>query len=359
VRKSGFCALARDGILRQTRGSEDTMTWLRTSLRFLFLAACLLIPSEILAQRAATIAGNVYYGNDYNPAQNVPVTLYDSEHVSLETITTLDNGQFRFGGLKGSTYSIAINVAGYEPFSQDVDVSMTSDKVMAIYLKPVSKKQQVKASKTVSVHELSMPDKAREYMESGKKKLYHDKDAHGAAADFQEALSTAPAYYEADYQLGMAEMTLGDRAAAESGFRKAVELSGDKYAEADVGLGAVLLDDGNLSEADKAIRRGLQLNPSLWLGHYELGREMLEQDRLSDAQSAAEQARQLAPGAPIVYRLLSKIHLRQKNYTALLADLDAYIALDPDSPAGVRAKQLREEIQQKVGTGAVATSEKP
>jgi len=335
------------------------MIWLGTSLRFSFLAACLLVPLQIFAQKSATIAGNVYFGNDYNPAQHVAVTLYDSEHVSLETIDTLDNGQFRFGGLKRSTYSIAVDVAGYESFSQDVDVSMTSDKVMAIYLQPLARKQQGKASQTVSVHELSMPGKARDYMESGKKKLYQDKDAQASVEDFQQALSTAPAYYEADYQLAMAEMTLGNRAAAENGFRKAVELSGDKFAEADVGLGAVLLDDGNPSEADKAIRRGLQLNPALWLGHYELGRELLQQNRLADAQSAAEQARQLAPGAPIVYRLLSNIHLREKNYTALLADLDAYIALDPDSPAGVRAKQLREQMQQKMGTGAAATSGNP
>jgi hypothetical protein len=39
--------------------------------------------------------------------------------------------------------------------------------------------------------------------------------------------------------------------------------------------------------------------------------------------------------------------MRQKNYTDLLGDLDAYIKLDPDSPAGLRAVQMREQVAQE------------
>jgi tetratricopeptide (TPR) repeat protein len=304
------------------------------------------------SQKPATIAGNLYYVDDYHPAANVPISLYDSEHVVLETLNTMDQGQFRFGGLKRAAYELNINVDGYQPVTIDVDISFGSNKTLAIYLKPTadSKKQpDAPANQTVTVHELSMPAKAREYMQSGMKKLYQEKNAAAAVTDFQEALSTAPGYYEADYQLAMAQLTLGKRTEAEDGFRKAVQASGDKYAEADVGLGAALLDDGNLSEADKSIRRGLQLNPNLWLGHYELGREFFKENRLTDAQAAAEQAKQLAPNAAIVYRLLSNIHLQEKNYAALLQDLDAYLALDPSSPAGLRAKEIRDQVQQQLG----------
>jgi lipoprotein NlpI len=61
--------------------------------------------------------------------------------------------------------------------------------------------------------------------------------------------------------------------------------------------------------------------------------------------AAAEQAATLATAQPVVYRLLAVIHLRQKDYPALLADLDAYLRLDPDSPAGLRAKELRAQTQ--------------
>lgn len=312
----------------------------------------LLFPHVSFAQKAATIAGNVYYGSDYHPASNIDISLYDSSLQFLETQATSDVGQFRFGGLKRATYTLRIDIPGYEPVSLDVDISMASDKTLAIYLKSTAKQQESPHSSTVSVHELSMPQKARDYMEAGKKKLYDDNNAQAAVSDFQQAVAAAPNYYEADYQLAMAELTLGNRSEATAAFRKSIEISKDNYAEADVGLGAVLLDQNQVSEADKSIHRGLQLNPNLWLGHYELGRAFLKENRLPEAQASAEEARLLAPSAPIVYRLLSNIHLRQKDYRALLEDLDTYLMLDPNSPAGVRAKELRDQIQTKVGASS-------
>jgi hypothetical protein len=311
------------------------------------LVSCLFLSLPSLAQKPSTIGGNVYYGTDYNAAKNVTVNLYDGEHVFLESQSTSDDGQFRFGGLRRSEYLLTIEVPGFEPVSMSVDVSMISDKGLAIYLKSTAKKQDSSSSRTVSVHELSIAPKARERMDSGMKKLYLEKNAKSALPDFQQAVSLAPTYYEADYELAMAQLTLGNRAEAETAFRKAVELSNGKYPEALVGLGAVLLDRGALSEAAEFIRTGLQLNGNLWLGHYELARAFLLQKNLPDALISAEQARLLAPGVPIVYRLLSNIHLAQNDYPALLADLEIYITLDPGSPAGLRAKQLRDQLQQQ------------
>jgi hypothetical protein len=40
--------------------------------------------------------------------------------------------------------------------------------------------------------------------------------------------------------------------------------------------------------------------------------------------------------------------MRHKNYADLLGDLDAYIKLDPDSAAGFRAAQMRQQIAQEM-----------
>ena len=66
------------------------------------------------------------------------------------------------------------------------------------------------------------------------------------------------------------------------------------------------------------------------------------------ALAAAKKAEELAPEQPVVYRLMAVILLRQKNYPALVSALDSYIALDPDSPAGVRAKELRTQAQREI-----------
>jgi tetratricopeptide (TPR) repeat protein len=125
-------------------------------------------------------------------------------------------------------------------------------------------------------------------------------------------------------------------------------VSGDGYGDAEIGLGTVMLDTRDFSQGEKALRRGIELSPDSWLGHYELGRALLNEGRLEDAEKATIQAHSLAPNTAVIYRLLSNIHLRQKNYPALLDDIDAYLKLDPGSPAGIRAKQMREEVQQKI-----------
>jgi tetratricopeptide (TPR) repeat protein len=307
-----------------------------------------------------TVAGTVFYGDDIRPAKNVVVSLSTSEHVQLETQETSDTGDFRFSGLKRATYTIGINTSGYQPMTLNVDISQASDKSVAIYLKPILREQDSPKASSISTHELSMPTRALELMQSGKEKLYQANDAAGGLADFRQAISVAPGYYEAHYQAAMAYLTLGKGEEAEKSLRKSVEVSGDKYGEADVGLGTVMLDRGSFSDAEKIIRRGIQLNPNFWLGHYELGRALLNEKRISEAQTSAEHARLLAPSTPIVYRLLSNIHLEEKDYPALLQDIDAYLKLDPDSPAGIRAKQVREQVQQKIGSEHLApTSAQP
>jgi len=329
-------------------------------LVFLSCLLCLLFSTTSYAQKTATIAGNVYFENEYSAAKHVTVSLMNEEHQLIETETTTDAGQFRFGSLIRSVYSLTVSATGYETLTVDVDISMTSDKTLSLYLKPLVKKQESAVSRTVSTHELSMPDKAREHMEAGIKKFYQAKDAHAASVEFEQALQLAPGYYEAAYQLGVAQMNVGDNARAEENFRKAIALSGNKYPEADIGLGTLLLDTGRVPDAERSLRQGLQLNPNLWLGHYELGRALLKEDRLFEAQTSAEEAKRLAPSAPIVYRLLSNIHLQQKDYPALLEDLDAYLALDPNSPAGVRAKEVREQVLAKVSQEHMApASAKP
>jgi tetratricopeptide (TPR) repeat protein len=306
---------------------------------------CLIFPVPISAQRAVDIGGRVLFADNNQPASHVTVSVLNIEHQPLLSDFTSDTGEFRFSGLGGGQYIVSIQVSGYEPVAINVDMAFEVDNGLLIYLKPVAKTANPARQPTVSAHELSMPAKAREAFALGQKKLYQDKDAQGALADFQRALSIAPTYFEASYQLGVAHLTLGNVPDAEADFRTSISSSRDRYAPADVRLGSLLLDRSNFAESERLIRKGISLDPNFWLGHYELGRALFSQNHLPEALSAAEEARLRAPSEPIVYRLLSNIHLLQKDYPALIEDLDAYIALDPDSPAGVRAKQVRDQIQ--------------
>lgn len=313
---------------------------------------CMLLQSGISAQivpESRSLNGTVYYAGGNQPAENVRVELHSAEGNLIAATETNSDGWFEFHGLARASYAIMIGPSGFEPVNVNVDLAFTSSRGNVFYLRRRSAENAAPRSvHSVSAHELSIPQKARELMESGKKKLYTDKNAQGGLQNFQDAIAIAPGYYEAYYQVAMADISLGHRENAVENLQKAKELSGDAYGDADIGLGTLLLDNAEFSAGEKAIRRGLELSPNAWLGHYELGRALLNQNRIDQAEKAGMQARSLAPNAPIVYRLLSNVHLHQNNYPALLEDLNAYLKLDPDSPAGIRAKELREQVQQKI-----------
>lgn len=321
------------------------------------VVAFLLFPSRSFGQlggsNSVRLTGTVFSSQGNRPIEQVRIELCDAGSNMIQQTMTNGSGEFGFRGITRGTYILILSAVGYRTQNVHVDLSLTSERGISIYLDPEPKEAtETSHSSTVSAHEMSMPEKARDLMMSGQKKLYQNKDAKGALGDFQQAVSIAPGYYEAYYQIAMADIDLGQGETAEKNLHKAVELSNDKYGEADIGLGTLMLNAGNATGAEKTLRRGLELNPNFWLGHYELGRALLEENRLNDAQKYGEQARSLAPGSPIVYRLLAKIHLKRNDYPALLQDLDAYIRLDPDSPAGKRAQEMRAQIAQKVGPQA-------
>jgi tetratricopeptide (TPR) repeat protein len=326
----------------------------------LVLASALIFPPRAWSQQngsagSANVSGTVYMEKDNRPIFSAYVRLCDGGGVEVAEMFTSDSGEFAFHDIAPAKYTLQISALGFETITLDVDLAFVSDRGVPVYLKPVAatttETAAAASSASVSVHELSLPQAALDAFAAGKKKMYVDKNLSGALADFQAAVTAAPGYYEAYYQMALAHLTLGNSGEAEANLRKSIAASGDKYGEAEVGLGTVLLDRGQSAEAEKALRRGVELNPNLWLGHYELGRSLFNLRKDSEALKSAERARALSPASPIIYRLFANIHLRAQDYPAVLADIDQYLKLDPQSAAGIRAKQLREQVAQKIASG--------
>ena len=101
----------------------------------------------------------------------------------------------------------------------------------------------------VSVRELSIPSKASHAFERGVE-LLAKQDAAGSLRQFQRAISEFAGYYEAYYEMGVADLRLRRITDAEQSFRKAIDLSGGQYAQALLGLGAVLDYQEKFAEAE-------------------------------------------------------------------------------------------------------------
>jgi tetratricopeptide (TPR) repeat protein len=294
------------------------------------------------------ISGRAYDEQSQQVLSHVEVTLRGASGVMQAQVLTNESGRFDFSSLARGNYQLEARMNGYEPYSSAISVGGGETRGMTIYLKRSTANQETPNGSTVSAHELSMPRKARDLMYSGKQKIYYGKNLDGGLKDFQDAVAIAPDYYEAYYQIGMTYLELAKRDDAENNFRKSMELSKDTYGEPVIGMGTILLDKTDNAGGEKMIRRGLELSPNFWLGYYELGRACLAENQLAEANKAGEQARSLMPNAAIIYRLLANVHMREKDYPALLADIDAYLKIDPNSPAGAHAKEMRAEVIQKI-----------
>lgn len=309
----------------------------------LHLALYLALPAR---SASATLYGVVYSESSNQRIRHAAVRLCDAGGTRLQDSITDESGQFSFAGIPAGSYILKVEAPGYNPESTDVNVDFGTQHGTSVFLRPVAQKAKNAAdSSPISEHELSMPESARKSMDAGKRKLYADRNPTEALLDFQAAVAKAPDYYEAFYQIGMTYLALQKPEDAEKNLETSVNLSQQKYAEADLALASLWLSRHDSARGEPLLRKGLDLKPDSWTGYYQLGKLELYRNQLDAALRAAEKAKSLAPEQAIIYRLLSLVHLRQKNDIATLEDLDAYLRLDPDSPEAATARKIRADVQ--------------
>jgi tetratricopeptide (TPR) repeat protein len=207
-----------------------------------------------------------------------------------------------------------------------------------------SAQSQQQSGYSVSIRELRIPPKALQAFEQGMDCLAK-KDAAGSLPHFQKAILEFADYYEAYDRIGAAYLKLWRIPEAEQAFRKSIALSAGQYAHPLLALGAILSDQEKFAEAESVSRRGLDLDPDSWRGHYYLGLALYGLNRLEEAEKSIHEALHWKPDFPEAYLLLADIHGREEDYRALVTDLNEYLQLVPDGLASGRAKALRESVQ--------------
>jgi tetratricopeptide (TPR) repeat protein len=195
---------------------------------------------------------------------------------------------------------------------------------------------------TVSVHELQIPEKARDAYNKGIQRFARE-DWAGSIVEFQRAIAAYPDFYEAYYKIGLANLELRLSEAAEAAFRKSMELSEGRFAPALFGLGLTLGDDKQFDDALAFIRTGLSLDPTSARGNFTLAWVLYTADRVAEAEKSARQAVLYNPDFAMAHLLLAQIHRRQNNTAAMIEDLNAYLRLEPDSPRSAGVRAVRDE----------------
>ena len=141
-------------------------------------------------------------------------------------------------------------------------------------------------------------------------------------------------------------------------FQKAIDLTGGNFAPPQFGLGAILCQKQEFSQAAALLQRAVDLEPGSAIGKYYLGWAQFGLNRLVEAEKSTEQALLRNPTFAEAYVLLARIHQREGNAPAVAKDLEEYVKVEPHKDY---AHRLAEKIQREMAqdTATVVTAIRP
>jgi tetratricopeptide (TPR) repeat protein len=288
------------------------------------------------------ISGTVLREADKRPASQVAVSLKSRVAGIFRSVLTDFEGRFKVQNLPRGTYDVAVDEEGYEAAQTSAQLDGPSAKLV-VYLrsKSVPTRQN---SYTVSVRELKIPGKAQDELRKGLE-LGTKKDLAGSLVHFRKAAQAYPDYFEAYYNIGVAEMAMGRRDEAMQAFQTSIDLSGGKYALPQFGYGYLLCQTGRPAEAEKIIRKGLEADDAAPQGYVILGEALKLLNRLDEAEKSEREALLRNPNTAGAYLVLSDVAESKGDFHAQIEDLDTYLKLQPNGPGSELARKVREGVQ--------------
>lgn len=202
-----------------------------------------------------------------------------------------------------------------------------------------------RSNAVVSVQELAMSRKATHAFEKGTTLLLKG-DVQGSVPYFRTVIEEAPSSYRAYHNLGLALYRLGQLDDAVQYFQQSIDLTNGNFAPSMFALSMILYQHHEFPQAESLIRRGLYLEPASSVGKYCLGLIQYSLGRFDDAQRSASEALALNSRETDAYVLLARTHERQHNPSAVVADVQNYLRLDPHGALQPQALDLLHRAQQ-------------
>lgn len=292
-----------------------------------------------------SISGSVLIEGDSLPASSIRVNVKSATGGEIATAYTDSSGRFQVSGPNSESLIVTVAEPGYEPVEQQVDRSSAIASIVLVLKK--TRTFLPNHSGTVSVRELSIPGKARHEYEKGIERLAK-KDPEGSIRYFKEATNAFPNYYEAFYQIGVANMELRRGPDAEQALQRAIDLTGGGYADPQVALGAILCEREAWGDAERVLRRAIDVDPNAWKAYLFLGQTLFAENRLEEAEKNAHEVILRKPEAASSYILLANIHIRRHEYVMALNQLDTFLKLQPTGPTADQARDVRAAAQRVV-----------
>jgi Tfp pilus assembly protein PilF len=301
-------------------------------------------PSGVSGRRGRNfISGTVRESDGQRPIESVEVQLWTLSSGMVASTFSNSTGNFAFADVPNGIYYLVVQEVGYERIRQEVNFTSRPPVGVQLMLRREAPYlgERVGDGPTVSTRELAIPRRAREAMERGLSLMNEKSDYKGSLSQFQRATREYAGYYEAYMQMGLAYKKMGDTAMSEQMLLISIAMSQRQYVDALFNLAILYSDGERFADAEPLAREAVELDPNSWEALEELARALHGLDQGEAAEAAALEARDIQPDNPQTYLLLANIHLKARNYTALIRDLDNYLQREPDGPQADQARQMR------------------
>jgi tetratricopeptide (TPR) repeat protein len=340
---------------------------------WLALALCCFTASLTFSQSQTTrrgqnlsIIGKIIIQENREGDLRVEVRLDRATAQFVMTVFTDASGNFEFHGLAAGSYVVSVNLEGFEPVRQNVDIFNTfSENMLNIFL---SKAVKIKERPTgldaddpdvvdVSQMKENLPKKAvQDYeraIEEKKRGRIFD-----AIKLLEEAVHLAPNFFHAHNNLGILYHSTKRYSDAETEFKRSHELN-PKSAAPLSNLGSLYIEEAALKEdheeagivldqALDSLEQAVKLNPRSASAYFLLGQANYRSSFLEEAEAAFKKGMEINPNFGGARLMLANVYVKQERWLEVLDLLDTYLRENPKAADRMNVEEMRDNIAKKV-----------
>jgi len=263
-------------------------------------------------------------------------------------------GNFTFENVEPGSYTIHIEIDGFEKIDQDFDFAdgfPTGTATIIVAARPVGNGAKGRGGTIdVSEYPAADPKKAVEFFKKGVESRKKGKN-DDAIKFFEQAIDVAPKFYAAHNALGAAYKDAGRKEDAEKEFLKAHDLNRSD-AEPLINLTGLYLDENDAARAVETGEQAVKANSRSAPAFFSLGVALYKFAMLDRAEAALKKALELAPKMFQVRLMLANVYLKQQRYDNLMDQLDRYLAENPNGEQRQAVEQMRRTLIEAQQTGA-------
>ena len=313
------------------------------------------------------IRGKIMFDRPHPPDVRLEVRLERAGRQLVDTVFSDSVGNFMFRNLVPDVYHITIEVEGFEPVRERVELSRSFQRVANVTIFLDSKtviRRTVEGGfegdpKVVDINELrrDYPDKAVEEYEKALKDVEKG-NAKKAVDRLEKAVKLAPDFYQAQNNLGVQYRALGRYRDAERTFEIARDLNRNA-AQPLINLGSLYVDEAQkqissgeeeraLATYQKAVaslEEAIVLDAFSASARYFLGTALYKTAALEGAETMLIRALELDKEYHAVRLMLVNVYMKQARYNDVLAQLTEFLERSPDDPQSEAVRAMKQQIE--------------